>query len=296
MHRPSLYPEGAMPASTSRFMDFTASPATYSLNAHISGILLSWHREFIHIFERDLHEQCGYPRHLGVPYWNWPLYTHEPLSVSTLFDGSDDSLGSNGVYVPDNSNNTSGENEIPGGTGGGCVHSGPFRDHTLTFGPFHDNFIRTGLPSNWREPNPRCFTRDLSDDALRSFYSQQQMDDVMAARDIEEFQFLLTPNGPGIHAGGHRSVGGPMTDFFASPQDPVFFLHHSQLDRVWALWQAADESRRYQYNGTSTVYNPVDGTPPVTNQTVMSFAAIGEDVTVEEVANPMRGRYCYTYV
>ncbi|RYP04060.1 hypothetical protein DL764_004690 [Monosporascus ibericus] len=285
-----------MPASTSRFMDFTASHAIYSLNAHISGTLLSWHREFVYLFERDLHEQCGYPRYLGVPYWDWPRYTHRPMSVSALFDGSDDSLGSNGVYIPDNANNTSGEREVPGGTGGGCVHSGPFRDHILTFGPFHDGYIITGLPSNWTEPNPRCFTRDLSDEALRSLYSPQQMDAAFAARDIEEFQFVLTPNGPGIHAGGHRAVGGPMTDFFASPQDPVFFLHHAQLDRVWALWQAADESRRYTYNGTNTVFNPVDGTPQVTNETVMSFSVIGEDVTLEEVADPMRGRYCYTYV
>lgn len=31
-----------------------------------------------------------------------------------------------------------------------------------------------------------------------------------------------------------------MTDTFASPGDPIFFLHHAQIDRVWALWQKKD--------------------------------------------------------
>ena len=38
----------------------------------------------------------------------------------------------------------------------------------------------------------------------------------------------------GTHAGGHYPIGSQMADFFASPADPVFWLHHGIIDRVWA--------------------------------------------------------------
>src|SRR5262249_3310567 len=41
-----------------------------------------------------------------------------------------------------------------------------------------------------------------------------------------------------IHAGVHNAVGGDMASS-NSPADPVFFLHHANIDRLWALWQRA---------------------------------------------------------
>jgi tyrosinase len=35
-----------------------------------------------------------------------------------------------------------------------------------------------------------------------------------------------------------------MTDTFTSINDPLFFIHHAGLDRVWALWQEMDISSR----------------------------------------------------
>ena len=40
-----------------------------------------------------------------------------------------------------------------------------------------------------------------------------------------------------------------------SPNDPVFFLHHSNIDRIWALW----EDRH------TNSYAPVAGGPPGNN-------------------------------
>ena len=41
-----------------------------------------------------------------------------------------------------------------------------------------------------------------------------------------------------IHAGVHNAVGGDMSGS-NSPTDPLFFLHHSNIDRLWSQWQAA---------------------------------------------------------
>ena len=40
----------------------------------------------------------------------------------------------------------------------------------------------------------------------------------------------------GIHGGVHVWVGGTMSDAGVSPADPVFWLHHANLDRLWWVW------------------------------------------------------------
>lgn len=39
------------------------------------------------------------------------------------------------------------------------------------------------------------------------------------------------------HNAGHRFIGGHMGGAF-SPNDAIFWLHHSNVDRLWAQWQA----------------------------------------------------------
>ncbi len=41
-----------------------------------------------------------------------------------------------------------------------------------------------------------------------------------------------------IHAGVHNAVGGDMADK-SSPTDPLFWLHHANIDRIWAKWQTS---------------------------------------------------------
>jgi tyrosinase len=42
--------------------------------------------------------------------------------------------------------------------------------------------------------------------------------------------------GPGLHNAVHVWVGGDMTDS-TSPNDPLFFLHHCNVDRIWHAWR-----------------------------------------------------------
>jgi tyrosinase len=39
------------------------------------------------------------------------------------------------------------------------------------------------------------------------------------------------------HGAGHGSVGGIMVNVQLSPGDPLFWLHHAWIDRLWWTWQ-----------------------------------------------------------
>lgn len=52
---------------------------------------------------------------------------------------------------------------------------------------------------------------------------------------------------PRLHNQVHVWVGGDGATMAmgASPNDPVFFLHHANIDRIWAQWQDASGSHTY---------------------------------------------------
>ncbi|ETN96206.1 tyrosinase family protein [Zhouia amylolytica] len=58
-----------------------------------------------------------------------------------------------------------------------------------------------------------------------------------------------------IHAGPHRWTGGAMPTT-ASPRDPVFYLHHTFIDKIWADWEAIHQNSSFirtsmlRYDGT----------------------------------------------
>jgi tyrosinase len=88
-------------------------------------------------YEKELRDTCGYKG--AQPYWDWPRFGNDPES-GPMFNGRPDSMGSNGIYVPHNATITAplGPNPagaLPPGTGGGCVHSGPFTNLTVNLGP-----------------------------------------------------------------------------------------------------------------------------------------------------------------
>ncbi|EHL00754.1 hypothetical protein M7I_3140 [Glarea lozoyensis 74030] len=65
-------------------------------------------------------------------YWNWAITALDPIN-SPVYDGSEFSMGGNGVYEEHNcTNGLFSTTEpplgcIPAGEGGGCVETGPFK-------------------------------------------------------------------------------------------------------------------------------------------------------------------------
>jgi tyrosinase len=46
----------------------------------------------------------------------------------------------------------------------------------------------------------------------------------------------------GPHNAVHGAVGGAMATY-GSPRDPLFWLHHANVDRIWAQWQSRSGKR-----------------------------------------------------
>ena len=60
----------------------------------------------------------------------------------------------------------------------------------------------------------------------------------------------------GIHNSGHVWVGGSMQSITTAPADPVFWMHHAEIDRIWAVWQAANPGQHPPLAGAAAVMDP----------------------------------------
>lgn len=60
----------------------------------------------------------------------------------------------------------------------------------------------------------------------------------------------------GIHNSGHVWVGGTMQSVVTAPADPVFWMHHCEIDRIWAEWQAANPGQHPPLVGADATMDP----------------------------------------
>ncbi|KAF4542612.1 Tyrosinase [Lasiodiplodia theobromae] len=311
---PARTPPSLVPGAKSRFDDFVATHINQTLTIHYTGTFLAWHRWFTWEYEQALRNECGYTG--AQPYWDWAVTAaaNNTLETSPLFDGSDTSLSGNGAFVPNQGNVVLGATTglppiyLAAGTGGGCVTAGPFADMVVNLGPValdltNGTSVGTGpvTPDQFAW-NPRCLKRDLSDAVNRRYANASGVAAlILGSEDVERFQMTMQgvpgSGSIGVHGGGHYSIGGdPGRDLFVSPGDPAFYAHHSQIDRVWTLWQWLDlESRQNALAGTGTFLD----SPPSPNTTLdtlldLGYAA-GEPTRVGDLMSNIGGKFCYLY-
>ena len=60
----------------------------------------------------------------------------------------------------------------------------------------------------------------------------------------------------GIHNSGHVWVGGSMASVPTAPADPVFWMHHCEIDRIWAKWQADHPGENPSLVGPAAIMDP----------------------------------------
>jgi tyrosinase len=70
-----------------------------------------------------------------------------------------------------------------------------------------------------------------------------------------------------IHNGIHVWVGGTMSIVSTAPADPVFWLHHCNIDRIWAKWEQNKPNLNPTLSGTAVTMDPWTTKEPQTRLT-----------------------------
>jgi len=233
----------------SRYEDFAAAHKITTPYYHFTAYFLIWHRQYMSQFEHELQTQCGLK--IGLPYWDYTIdaYPGGNITASPVFHPVH-GFGGNGAYNPDP------EVSLPGHDlwGGGCLYNGPYKDWKFTLPP--GRF--------WEAPTgKRCFTRNIYPQ-FQIWAYQYTEDAVLAQPDFHRMQLVLEGEFEGwraIHAGGHFAAAGPIgtttgAEVWTSPLEPLFWLHHNNLDRIWAEWQKLAPENQWSLGGTTNPRHP----------------------------------------
>ncbi|KAK1751086.1 hypothetical protein QBC47DRAFT_434846 [Echria macrotheca] len=304
--KPSLTSAQA-PGAKSRFDDYVVVHVQQTPRNHMSTFFLPWHRYYVWHYEQALRTECGYKGY--QPYWNWGRWAADPQN-SPLFNGDEYSMSGDGEAIPHEGINfpiaPPPWDILPPGTGGGCVTAGPFANMTVNIGPILPS-LTLPVPANPQSDglgyNPRCLRRDINRYSAAHSTTNITYELITSNKEIYWFQRVMEGQAEigkyGVHAAGHYTVSGdPAGDFYVSPADPIFWLHHAMIDRVWWIWQMLDlEKRLFEVSFTKTMAN----NPPSANGTlddVSNLGVLAGDVKVRDLMNTMGGmdgRLCYIY-
>ena len=136
-------------------------------------------------------------------------------------------------------------------------------DDLSTFIPYWDWTATTGLPTlatdyeQWKN-GPKKFDQTATIRRSRPFdesFRQRLFDGVKTAyckRNYKDFQSQIQSPHNSIHGG----VGGDMSNTDYASYDPIFYMHHNNVDRQYAYYQALQKAR-----GRSVKYGDEENPP-----------------------------------
>lgn len=144
----------------------------------------------------------------GIPYWDWT----KPMTALPA-------LAADATYVH------------------------PYT-HENVSNPLHHGYVRSLGTTTTRNPDHRLFEQPAFGDHTTLY------DGVLLALEQDDFcdfeiQFEVVHNAVHAWVGGGGKVS--LASLHYSAFDPLFVLHHSNVDRIWAIWQALQIYRGKPY-------------------------------------------------
>ncbi|MDJ0817423.1 MAG: tyrosinase family protein [Desulfobacterales bacterium] len=224
--RPSIIAQAQADGAQNRYDDYVwMHKAAFSL-IHLGPAFGPWHREILRQFELDLRDVSGNPN-IYIPYWDWPT-ARQPNDPGWPF--INDLMGGLGTGA----NNAVEAGPFAGSTGNWDINVKDVGDtHTVLRRVSSTNPTSQSLPDD----------TDVRDSLGAQPYDSNPYNDnnfpsnaQASASFRKSLEFFL-------HNGPHNWVGNQNNTLFldmmarSSPNDPIFFLHHAQVDRMWSLWQ-----------------------------------------------------------
>ncbi|TFK96434.1 hypothetical protein BDV98DRAFT_536582 [Pterulicium gracile] len=292
-HDPSLSPNPPIPGvpvdpSASLYDDIVYLHAALVEKIHFSGIFLPWHRWYVNTVEQLLRSECNYQGPMS--YWDWTEDAADGVQESSVFG----------------SNSQAGMGSLGQASNNFVVTDGAWVSQTLAYPSPHTikrNFTVTPYregqmapPYLVTKPNANV-NRLVARGEVNRVVNDYRGDFVGFYNKFDEVE--------GFHSGLHFSIGGDMADPSWSPNDPLFFLHHGMLDRIWALWQDRHPSNKNAFSGGSTwavqslqqfqTYGPSGMPPNLGTTAAIPNIGFGDSVTVADVLDTEGGYVCYVY-
>jgi tyrosinase len=208
-------------------------------HAHQSPSFFPWHREYLRLLEFDLQTVSRNPN-MFLPYWDW-------TGAATPFTA--DFLGSITNGSVDRGNFSPGW--------GWAIH----RSSIAT------SFLQRRLGQNTSRPT----TTTVNNVQAITVYDQSPWNSSVTTsyRNRNEIE---------LHNRVHNYVGGHMGTREA-PNDPVFWLHHCNIDRLWWQWQSVRGVDTYQPR-TGSTFGVIDN-----GETMRPFASGRTPSAVANISN-----------
>jgi tyrosinase len=183
---------------------------------HGAPSFLPWHRQYLIDFERALQ---SIDPDVSLPYWDW---TRDRTPTSSLW--SPHFMGGNGRAS----------------------------DRQVMDGPFA--YSTGNWPITVQDENSPFLHRELAPTQDPHLPTRADVNAALALTPYDAAPWNFTAQGfrnyleggvgPGLHNQVHNWVGGQMAQS-VSPNDPVFWLHHCFIDKLWADWQRRHPHQSY---------------------------------------------------
>jgi len=282
---------------------YHCTPGQPEMMAHGGPMFLPWHRVFVLAFENALRQVTG--KRITVPYWDWtsPRSTRAALRlVGGDGDPAADYAVTSGPFRKGRFRiriNPAQREYVPSSTRWITRHIGSLGS-LAALPTVRDVAGALATPRYDASPwdNRADPTRSFRV-ALEGFHDPPEAEGAAMSCGRDHL-FHMAKRGrldARMHNAIHPWVGGVIVHsdrsvtigtmmLPTSPNDPLFFLHHANVDRLWAIWQAR--------HGVDT-YRPLVQLPfNNANDRMRPFGRIGLPHTPRRVEDVRRLGYSYS--
>lgn len=127
-------------------------------------------------------------------------------------------------------------------------------DDSITI-PYWDWIRSEGVPEGLNHMPIRGVSRNTG---TIDFTDEEEISQILENDTFDSFVFALEVF---PHNRGHNWVGGIMSHPMDSPMDPFFYIHHANVDRIFALWQAlpGNADKKPQLSEVDQLLDPWEG-------------------------------------
>jgi tyrosinase len=182
-----------------------STPGAYHFCPHGNWYFLPWHRAYLLTYERIIRDLTSHTD-FAFPFWDW---TANPTMPEVFLSPTTPDGKPNALFVDDQDFGNTWKRTWPANEPMPANIVGPAVLQQILEAPDYESF-GTSRPRGQNNRDPSWVLKRTG------------VQGTLEARP---------------HNQVHNNIGGWMPSAL-SPRDPIFFMHHCNIDRIWALWNS----------------------------------------------------------